>query len=57
MKVYPSVTQDEIKKFVNKEIIPKVYNIGQLHLPTENYSTFYGIYQKSQFFRTLLNLK
>ena len=47
MKVNPSVTNDEIKKFVKKEIIPKVYNNGKVHLPTENYSKFSQIYQKS----------
>ena len=56
VKVNPSVTQDEISKFVNKEIIPKVYNKGQLHLPTENYSKFYQIYQKSKLFKSLDNL-
>ncbi len=57
VKVNPSVTQDEILKFVNKETIPKVYNNGKVHLPTENYSKFYKIYQESQFFKSLLNLK
>ena len=57
VKVNPSVTQEEIKQFVNKEIMPKVYNVGQFRLPTENYSKFYGIYQKSQFFKSLLNFK
>ena len=57
MKVNPSVTNDEIKKFVKKEIIPKVYNNGKVHLPTENYSKFSQIYQKSEFFKSLLKLK
>ena len=56
VKVNPSVTTDEIKKFVNKEIIPKVYNSGKVHLPTENYSKFYQIYQKSKLFKSLDNL-
>ena len=47
VKVNPSVANDEILKFVNKEIVPKVYNNGKVHLPTENYSKFYQIYQKS----------
>ena len=51
VKVNPSVTNDEITKFVNKEIIPKVYNSGKVHLPTENYSKFYEIYQKSKLFK------
>ena len=57
VKVNPSVTNDEITKFVNKEIIPKVYNSGKVHLPTENYSKFSQIYQKSEFFKSLLKLK
>ncbi len=56
VKVNPSVTNDEITKFVNKEIIPKVYNSGKVHLPTENYSKFYQIYQKSKLFKSLDNL-
>ena len=57
VKVNPSVTNDEIHKFVNKEIMPKVYNKGKVHLPTENYSKFSQIYQKSEFFKSLLKLK
>ena len=56
VKVNPSVTQEEIIKFVNKEIIPKVYNNGKVHLPTENYSKFYEIYQKSDLFKSHLKL-
>ena len=56
VKVNPSVTTDEIKKFVNKEIIPKVYNSGKVHLPTENYSKFYQIHQKSHSVKILDNL-
>ena len=56
MKVNPSVSQDEIQKFVNKEIMPKVYNNGKVHFPTENYSKFYQIYQKSKLFKSLDNL-
>ena len=56
VKVNPSVTNDEILKFVKKEIIPKVYNKGQLHLPTENYSKFYQIYQKSKLYKSLEKL-
>ena len=56
VKVNPSVSQDEIQKFVNKEIMPKVYNNGKVHLPTENYSKFYQIYQKSQLYKSLEKL-
>ena len=56
VKVNLSVTQEEIIKFVKKEIIPKVYNNGQVHLPTENYSKFYEIYQKSDLFKSHLKL-
>ena len=56
VKVNPSVTQEEIIKFVNKEIIPKVYNNGKVHLPTENYSKFYQIYQKSHSVKILDSL-
>ena len=53
VKVDTSVTQEERDQFINKEIMSKVYNNGKVHLPTENYSEFYQIYQKLDFLKLL----
>jgi hypothetical protein len=53
VKVNPSITQEERDQFIKKEIMSKVYNNGQVHLPTENYSEFYQIYQKLDFLKLL----